>query len=63
FSGLLNWIRQRIRYERMAMKERLERMQARKAAKAAEKIADKQAKEKALRDRQQAIADKIAPTK
>ncbi|WP_230975848.1 DMT family transporter [Acetobacter garciniae] len=32
-SGMLNWIRQRIRYEHMAMKERLERKKARKAAK------------------------------
>ncbi|GAN69246.1 DMT family transporter [Acetobacter orleanensis] len=62
-SGLLNWIRQRIRYERMALRERLERMHARKAAKAAEKIAAKQAKEQAMRDRQQAIADKISPTR
>lgn len=31
-SGLLNWIRQRIRYEKMAMKERLERRKARKIA-------------------------------
>lgn len=30
-SGMLNWIRQRIRYERMAMKERMERKKARKA--------------------------------
>jgi len=32
-SGMLNWIRQRIRYEKMAMKERLERRKARKIAK------------------------------
>ena len=32
-SGMLNWIRQRIRYEKMAMKERLERLKARKVAK------------------------------
>ncbi|MCP1242141.1 DMT family transporter [Acetobacter lambici] len=33
-SGILNWVRQRIRYERMAMKERMARRKARKADKA-----------------------------
>lgn len=43
FSGMLNWVRQRIRYERMAMKERLERQKAKKAAKQAAKLAKKAA--------------------
>jgi hypothetical protein len=43
FSGMLNWVRQRIRYERMALKERLERQKAKKAAKLAAKQASKQA--------------------
>lgn len=30
---MLNWIRQRIRYKKMAMRERLERLKARKISK------------------------------
>lgn len=37
-SGILNWVRQRIRYERMAMKERLARRKARKADKAGQLV-------------------------
>lgn len=59
-SGLLNWIRQRIRYERMAMKERLERMQARKAAK---NLARTPAAQQALSARQQAAATKKPPSR
>ncbi|MFS8368911.1 DMT family transporter [Acetobacter indonesiensis] len=44
FSGMLNWVRQRIRYERMALKERFERQKARRAAKQAARLASKQAR-------------------